>query len=96
VKITKPLLSSVRRRAFPMTQRVPNGTTAMLREAIVRACELRALGATGTQIYRSFMEHWRESRKVCQRGDCLGCETDVAIGQRIIFAVLAAIMEGER
>jgi hypothetical protein len=68
----------------------------MLREAIVTACELRDGGATAPQVYCSFMNHWRESHKVCLRGDCLGCETDVAIGQRIILAVLEAIAEGER
>jgi hypothetical protein len=79
-----------------MTRRVPRGTTAMLREAIVTACELRDGGATGPQIYASFMRHWREEHKVCLRPGCWPCETDVAIGQRIIFAVLAAITEAER
>jgi hypothetical protein len=79
-----------------MTQRVPRGTTAMLRGAIETACELRACGCTDPQIYRHFMEHWREDRRVCLYPDCRPCETDVAIGQRIIFAVLAAIMENER
>jgi hypothetical protein len=79
-----------------MNPRVSPGTSAMLRGAIETACELRACGCTDPQIYRHFMEHWREDNKVCLNPDCRVCETDVAIGQRIIFAVLAAIMEGER
>jgi hypothetical protein len=67
----------------------------MLCEAIVTACELRDGGATGPQIYASFMRHWREEHEVCLRPGCWPCETDVAIGQRIIFAVLAAIREGD-
>ena len=96
MRITRRLLASVRRRAFPMTPRVPRGTTAMLRDAIETAAELRAHGATDKALYRSFMEHWRADHKICEQGDCLGCETDAAIGQRIIFAVLAAIRENER
>jgi hypothetical protein len=65
----------------------------MLRDAIETACELRDGGATAPQIYRCFMEHWREDNRVCLHSDCRVCETDVAIGQRIIFAVLAAIRE---
>ena len=95
MRMTRRLLASVRKRAFPMTPRVPNGTTAMLCEAIVTACELRDGGATGPQIYRSFMEHWRENHRVCLYPDCRPCETATAVGQRIIFAVLAAIREGD-
>ena len=53
-------------------------------------------GATAPQVYRSFMNHWRETRGICPDDDRPACETDVAIGQRIIFAVLAAITEAER
>jgi hypothetical protein len=67
----------------------------MLREAIETACELRDGGATGPQIYRHFMEHWREDLRVCLHPDCRPCETRCAIGQRIIVAVLAAIAEGD-
>jgi hypothetical protein len=68
----------------------------MLRGAIETACELRDGGATDPQIYGSFMEHWRENNEVCLRPDCRPCETATAVGQRIIFAVLAAITEAER
>jgi hypothetical protein len=68
----------------------------MLREAIETACELRAGGCTDPQIYRHFMEHWREDQRVCLHPNCRPCETATAVGQRIIFAVLAAIAEGER
>jgi hypothetical protein len=41
------------------------------------------------------MAHWREMHRVCYAPMCPTCETKTAIGQRIIFAVLAAIREGD-
>jgi hypothetical protein len=78
-----------------MTQRVPRGTTAMLRHTIATAAELRKRGMPGPDIYASFMSHWKADHEVCQRCNCPGCETATATGQRIILSVLAAIRENE-
>jgi hypothetical protein len=62
LKISRKLLAAAKRRAFPWHRRVPREGTVAVEKALRFVASQRQAGATGTAIYRAYMDAFRTSR----------------------------------
>jgi hypothetical protein len=96
MRLPRRLVAAARSRAFPWHRKAPRGATKAIETALRFVLDGRADGATGPMIYRRFMDMYLARIPRCEGRFCTTCETNVARGQRVIFACLEVVGEAER
>jgi hypothetical protein len=91
MKISRRIVASARRRAFPWQRWVPRAGTEAVELALDFVIGWRGAGMTGPAIYRRYMDIYLRSHSGCGEPDCRRCESRVAVTQRIFLAVLEVV-----